>query len=396
MLEIKRNHVISLLQGVILTWNYFCDNLNGEHTMEMAMIYSFANGKMSKNISRSSRLNFQRTELTMQLGKIIFERTAPHSYSIITGPDGVGKSSAVVETILNMPFPRGVVYVNVVDATTFSRTLARLINFRYNDYDRDGLIFRVLSIFASPKNNIPSMSEEPMATWRQMMKSIADTAMRYKAKFGKSITLVIDAVDIIAEHDHVHGTLILQSLQEFGERQAETGVHVVFVAGDGLALRLMKKNPEFSRASVFEIGDISDDEAVSFLVLHNVSKDIATRAVGSYTGGRLKKIEEFLSNSATLTLDEMIRQDHTKLHLSLASLGLECDQPLFHLLLQDRFVNVSTMDWLKVSPDALTSLVAANILSWDGNTNYRFHHRSVETFFKMAREGKYPEFCAVR
>ncbi len=358
------------------------------------MINAFADGKMLRKKIESFAWKIKRQELETHLRRTVFENMDSNSYSIISGADGVGKSCALVDTILNLPHPRGVVYIDVVDAKMFSRTLARLINFRYNDYDRDGFIFRVLSVISSSENKIPSVEEEPMATWMHLMTAISDTAVRYKAKFGSSITLVIDAVDTIARYDTEHDTPILESLQTFAERRAEHGVHVVFVTGEGVALQRFMKSAEFSRATVFEVVDVSDDQALSFLVVKNISKETALLAVESYTGGNFQKINEFLSKSTSTTLDEIIRQDHVDLQLVLSSLGLKCDHPMFHLLLQNKSLKISTMDWLNISADTLMALVSANILSRDIDMNYRFHHRSVESFFKMARGGEYPEICA--
>ena len=49
-----------------------------------------------------------------------------------------------------------------------------------------------------------------------------------------------------------------------------------------------------NRASVFQVNDISDDQAVQYLVSSGVPADLASDAVSTITGGRFRLLNEYL------------------------------------------------------------------------------------------------------
>ncbi|RHZ81271.1 hypothetical protein Glove_122g7 [Diversispora epigaea] len=113
----------------------------------------------------------------------------------------------------------------------------------------------------------------------------------YMKKYKRPMVLVLDQVDRIAKKDPV----FLGILQDFAKDSADGGTLViVFIASEGLVPQIMKsRRSAWSRAiTPFEVGDISDEEAVKFLQDSGIDKKKAEYAVKYLTGGRFTLLKE--------------------------------------------------------------------------------------------------------
>lgn len=167
----------------------------------------------------------------------------------------------------------GVVYYLVDYPTNFSTGLAALLGCRDATEDVADGIWRLLSQ-VTREDKLPAAKEESRATWMQLHLQLLAGATAFRQAHGRPATLVLDGVDVIAKEDPA----FLDMLQSFAKNAADAGVLcVVFVSSDGAAPARMESRSEWSRAAdPVEVGDISDSEAVNFLVRTKKAKpDVA-------------------------------------------------------------------------------------------------------------------------
>jgi hypothetical protein len=161
----------------------------------------------------------------------------------------------------------------------------------------------------------------------------------------------------------------------------------VFVSSDGTALPFLMSKSAWSRASTFEIGEISDEDAVQYLVDRGIPKDVAENAVHSFTGGLFRFLKAFVSRySRGQILDEIIDDENTALHLKMVELGISQDAVFKHLLTH-KFIRAGDAIAM-LSKKEIDALVASNILAAHPDNTLTFHHRHVATWFAENDEAK--------
>jgi hypothetical protein len=184
-------------------------------------------------------------------------------------------------------------------------------------------------------------------------------------------------VDLLAKKDK----LFFSDLQDFAKRGADSGsLRVVFVSSEGVALPLLKASSAWSRAGgAYEVQDLPDGLAVSFLEGQGVPFERATRVVRDITGGRLSLLLHLASTSVPDDATILTLDDETQ--GGLLDAGVQPDHELFKALSDSDHIGCSVAKKL-VGQTALDALLAANILAVHPNSTYSFHSRHTAVFFK--------------
>lgn len=194
----------------------------------------------------------ERASLHDQLVELLRPQNT-RQYAIVMGAPGTGKSTAIRKAARESSSSvNGVVYYLVQYPDNLSTGLAALLGCRKSTLAK----------------------EEPRATWLQLEPQLLEGAAAFMLAHGRPATLVLDGVDVIAKEDPT----FLDMLQNFARNAADAGVlRVVFVSSDGAASARLESRSEWSRAAdPLEVGDISDVQAVDFLVKSNETKpDVA-------------------------------------------------------------------------------------------------------------------------
>jgi hypothetical protein len=299
------------------------------------------------------------------------------TYALVVGAHGTGKSTAVRRVVRNREGINGAVYVPVPgDVNMFGVVVGEAVGVpagrRLGPY-------RIVAA-------------EPNASWATALEFIKAAAIKFHEKHGRPVVLIIDGVERIAEQN----PLFLHRLQGDAHRAAADcgALRVVLVASDGGALAQLKSHSAWSRAcEPFEVGDISDEDAVEFLKSRGVPDKAAAEAVSDCTGGRLVLLHTHAARRSFGSGNKEVLKDHFRFIKEQLRNRVKVprDHALFRALVERGAIGADEAAAL-ASADALDALVKAFILSahHPQAKAYTFHSRYVETFFKgvFAAEGR--------
>ena len=195
------------------------------------------------------------------------------------------------------------------------------------------------------------------------------------------MTLVIDAADLVAKKSEE----FFHDLQEFAKKCADKKtMSVVFVSSEGVVLPLLMRASSWSRAhDPFEVGDIPDVDAVTYLVKRGVPRDRAEDAVRTITGGRLALLIRYVGSHATKTNDQIRTELETDTGSALLKEALAADHALFRRLAAVGRLNKREAEAL-VGASKLEALLTSNVLSAHPDRTYTFHARHVEIFIRAS------------
>lgn len=310
-------------------------------------------------------------------------------YAVVVGACGTGKSSALrlavraqgeIKSIDSLPtsggftpqrnwfygppVKKGVVYfLAPTGITSFSTDLMRALECQEP--------FRLF-----PPSGQQGPLPQPVASWRVLAPLLQAAATRFKSRHGRPAVLVLDAMDLVAKHD----PLFLAEVQDFAKVCADKGtLRIVFVMGEGLALPLLQSNHAFFRATrPFEIGDISDAEAVKFLEGQRVEVGRARELVREATGGRFPLL--YLYADSTMAVKDIVDELHRGTREVLKEIRIAPGHPLFRALLEKKKVSLeAAVDILGY--EKISTLLKQDILAAHPDRTYSFYSRHVESFF---------------
>ncbi|KAI9761804.1 MAG: hypothetical protein M1840_001684 [Geoglossum simile] len=181
-----------------------------------------------------------RDALASESRELITPEKEPQGYSLVIGEHGTGKTSLIQLIVNSLKKPKGVVYMSIpntddsVDPVLDSRDTATTI-------------FEVFDVFSH-------------------------VALRYRNAHQTIPVLVVDNTNKLP-------TLLLAQFQDFAKEASDSGIAIViFVSSEGRIPRQMRERSAWSRVQrVFEIGDVSKDEALQYLRLHGIDDKTAAQ-----------------------------------------------------------------------------------------------------------------------
>jgi hypothetical protein len=195
--------------------------------------------------------------------------------------------------------------------------------------------------------------------------------------------LIIDAADLIAKDN----PSFFRKLQDFAKAGADKGtIRLVFVSIEGVALPLLHSNSAWSRArQPYEIGDISDSQAIDYLVRCNVPADRATNAVTAITAGRFALLTEF-EDAFSIKSNEQWRDElYDRLLSSLKKLQIDPKNAAFKFLGLNLRAKESTI-LEHLNSIQIESLLRANVLSFHPDERILFTLGMWSNFLSLKRE----------
>jgi hypothetical protein len=279
-----------------------------------------------------------------------------------------------------MEIPKGVVYFDCpIDAEPFSEYLAELIDYREPIKMSEGLKRRIE--VTNKEDKKPDPANEPSATFMKLTRPLTAAAELFFANYSRPMTLVLDSVDRLAKQKPV----FLERLQDFAKDcTGKNKLRIVFISSDGSALPILTSRSAWSRAGApFEIGEVSDSEAIAYLIGEGVPEDQAELAVDNLTGGlfaSLNNVVDFIRRGYTYSQILEIRNRLLQKTLKLSKVDLN-DTLFKHLVAHGK----ASLDFVEsdIKPDVLTELVVKNVLAVHPDESYTFHDRHVTRWFKL-------------
>ncbi|KJE93322.1 hypothetical protein CAOG_04127 [Capsaspora owczarzaki ATCC 30864] len=222
-------------------------------------------------------------------------------YTVFIGEVGCGKTTAVLDAI--RANSTGIVY-HIVQSELIvdvPKRLAGSLAFAFNRFTFTAGYFKDRGVEMEQVTS----AEEPFKSWAILELGLRDVAAQFKAKHGHVATLVIDAVDLIAKK----GSALLHAIQKFAKAAAdEQLLNVVLVTCDVSNLPELKASSAMTRARVVEVGDLTDQQAVTYLVRRDIHEDLAKRAVAEIAGGRLILLNNLADDLLFKTVDEIFEE----------------------------------------------------------------------------------------
>lgn len=142
-----------------------------------------------------------------------------------------------------------------------------------------------------------------------------------------------------------------------------------------------------ARCIPIEVGEISDEEAVEYLVSKSVPKPNAKRAVEELTGGLFAELNKYVRLHNTETIEDLIVVKDRVIRKELEKMDLPVNYRLFMKIHKDKMIGTDEALCLGLKQEKIDLLLAANILAAHPNETYTFHDRhAVHCFARMLKE----------
>ncbi len=161
---------------------------------------------------------------------------------------------------------------------------------------------------------------------------------------------------------------------------------MVFVSSDGSVLEQFQSQSAMSRMRKppFEVGDVSDTDAVEFLKGKRVEEKQAEEAVRDITGGRFALLNDYLRGWRSAGNDATRQELFDKTQKVLHKANISKHHDLFRVLVTEQRIKDSQVRSLcgEKADATLSALLEKNIIAAHPNETFTFHSRHVESFFK--------------
>ena len=360
---------LALASFVVYAYAYESDD-----AITKDMVGVFAKG-VDGLTPKDANVLVERDELLTSL-RTVLAPTEITNYVVILGEKGVGKSTAVRQTLGQLEHPRGAIYLMTPSSgrDALLQQLVKTTSYRpsltYMDFVRLCL--------AGVMNG--SDSRDYDALWSQLEDKLLDAGAAYLAKYRRPPVLVVDGADVLYKEN----PKFLTKLQTLAKNAADANaLRVVFVMSEKAAFEMLQSHSHASRSEVFVVGDIDDNEAVEFLVSSGVDEKNAQDAVARITGGRFALLNDYVSaHHRGLTNDQILANYHAATEDVLYDVGV--DKHGLSLLLREVSAGPLKVKHAKelVGADKVAQLTRENVLTVNPSTRLvTFNSRHIQTFF---------------
>ena len=354
--------------GFGVSYAYFHESEEG---ITQDLVDAFADG-VDGLTQKDTTVSVKRDELLTSLRTVLAPAEITN-YVVILGEKGVGKSTAVRQTLAQLEHPRGAIYVmtpssgrgafllELVEATTYRQAL--------------NLAARVRRFFAGVTMS-ESDSTDYDVLWTQLERKLRDVGAAYLAKYGRPPVLVVDGADVLYKKNPE----FLTDLQTLAKNAADANtLRVVFVMSEKAAFEMLQSHSHSSRSKIFVVGDIDDNEAVEFLVSSGVDEKNAQDAVARITGGRFALLNDYVADHQDgLTNDQILANYKRATKSTLKHINVNVTDDVF------RAVSTGSLfeDDDIVSVEKLAQLTRENVLTVNPSTRLvTFNSRHIQTVF---------------
>ena len=172
-------------------------------------------------------------------------------------------------------------------------------------------------------------------------------------------------------------------MQDFAKACADGGImRVVFIFSDDDALPLLSSSAgsRCDKIQVYEVGDVSDVDAIKFVVSRYGKKEqLAKELVETITGGRFTLMQDYGKTDKPLDAIREVLDIET--HIKLRSAGVRPTHPMFKAIATTASIKKNVAEDM-LDPSKISQLLRLNILAVHPNGTYTFNEHHVEAYVK--------------
>ncbi|RHZ80078.1 hypothetical protein Glove_139g64 [Diversispora epigaea] len=210
---------------------------------------------------------YPRPQVLEQLKKIFTPQKYSRPFYIIYGKDGIEKSTLI--KMASREVGQGVIYVDIPlssDNCYFGREFAKAMNIDISWLSDD----------------------DDKEQWKKALSAFEKAAKVYKAKYGRPLVIIYDNVDRLIPRN----TDILDKLQSSVTESSNKGKYIaVFVSSEYSVLQRMRSRGHWTDMDFFEIGDLTEEESIGYLVDKKDIKEEEAKKIYEFAGGCLNDLD---------------------------------------------------------------------------------------------------------
>ncbi|KAI9770608.1 MAG: hypothetical protein M1840_003200 [Geoglossum simile] len=208
-----------------------------------------------------------RDAIVSEAKKFITPDKKPRGYSFVIGEHGTGKTNLIQLIVNSSKTPKGIIYMTIPNTDDVNTNHTIVIN----------TMRKALGWSFDPVLD----SRDTATTIFEILKVFSRVALKYRDVHQAIPVLIIDNANKLPE-------LLLAQFQDFAKEASDSDIAtVIFVSSGGRILHHMRERSAWSRVQrIFEIGDVSRDEALQYLRLQGIDDKIAAK-IYDLVGGRM-------------------------------------------------------------------------------------------------------------
>lgn len=270
---LKTGSFVSMLGGLVGSAFYLAYT---DYSRYHRMMATFSRGNILPPMAENAfeTVYFPRLALEQSLRRVL-QPTFTNEYYLINGDIGTGKTRTIVELTRSLIASDGTrsegapIYVLANQGTNFAETLAKAVNFRFDEH----ISFRFFVNVLMRIHSMPLRDEIQRLT--RVLDAIEESAFIYMQSTGRPVVIVIDGVNTLARARS--GSVVVERLQEKAKLWADANiVKLVLVNNDeSMEDQLRQNQSSWARIETpITVDDLADDEAIAFLTSpHHMEQD---------------------------------------------------------------------------------------------------------------------------
>ncbi|KAI9765466.1 MAG: hypothetical protein M1839_005497 [Geoglossum umbratile] len=229
-----------------------------------------------------------RDALVSEAKKLITPAKKSRGYSLVIGEHGTGKTSLIQLTVNSLKKPKGIVYVMIpnTDEVNMNPTI----------------VIDAVKKALGWSSDLVLDSRNTSTHIFEVLDTFSRVALRYRKAHQAIPVLIIDNANRLPQ-------LLLAQIQDFAKEASDSDIAtVIFISSEGRIPRRMRERSAWSRVQrVFEIGDVSRDEALQYLRLQDIDDKTAAQ-IYELVGGRMILLKSTARNIQTgVRIDDLRR-----------------------------------------------------------------------------------------
>jgi len=226
--------------------------------------------------------------------EIFSSAKANKMYYCIYGDSGSGKSSLLIESILDWNEKcnhlhtggPGIIYIDGGDAETphqFLKIFASALGYKFNDHTS---LAKIISTkLTGYKYDLPNTSDSE-SCWAFIKMHLINSALSFKQKYNRPPIIIFDNISHLPKQ-------FIFNLQQFAHVEAAQGNIISILVNSNNVL--LSNIDTTSNAIYLEIPDLDTKDAVEFLRKSGVYEPVAKELVNDITGGRFSLLTKVIS-----------------------------------------------------------------------------------------------------